>query len=371
MPVTAQAAVQRTIGSPPVIETVIVDDPRPGEVLVALSAVGVCHTDMVMRDGHLPIPQPVVLGHEGSGVIRSVGEGVSGLSPGDHVVLSFAHCGQCHSCSDGEPAYCHSWFPLNFGGGRPDGSTSLRDASGAPIHSHIFGQSSFATYAVVPMRNAIKVDKSLPLELLGPLGCGFQTGAGTVLNALAVKPGRSLAVIGAGAVGLSAVMAAKIAGASTIAAIDLNQDRVKLAKTVGATHGFDAVSGSMAQHAAAAGCPDGFDYIVDTTGLADVCNRAIAALAPRGELALVGAYTPGAMIEIDATFAMSGGRVIRGVVEGSADPAVFIPQLIDHYRNGRFPFDRLTQMFAFADIADAIAAGETGRVIKPIVRMSS
>jgi len=371
MPISARAAVQRKIGAAPIIEHVTLDEPAVGEVLVAIKAVGVCHTDMVMRDGHLPIPRPVVLGHEGAGVIIALGPDVTGLEAGDHVVLSFAYCGHCRSCSDSAPAYCHDWFALNFTGARLDGSTSLRDKTGAPIHSHIFGQSSFATHAVVPASNAIKVDRALPLEILGPLGCGIQTGAGAVLNALKVRPQSSVAVIGVGAVGLSAVMAAKIAGASIIVALDLNMDRVDFARSIGSTHGYHAEAAGMAGHAARAGCPAGFDYIIDTTGIAEVCNAAVPGLAPRGELALVGAYQAGAAIEMDATFAMSGGRVIRGVVEGGADPATFIPELIVHFRQGRFPFDRLIEMFEFADIAAAIEAGETGKVIKPVLRMPS
>jgi aryl-alcohol dehydrogenase len=369
MPTSGQAAVQRFGAAPPVIETVRFEDPQGDEVLVALKGVGICHTDMVMRDQLLPIPLPVVLGHEGSGVVQAVGSGVTGLKPGDHVVLSFASCGACVSCHDHAPAYCHQWVSLNFFGQRADGSTAIRDAGGAPVHSHIFGQSSFATHAVVNQRNAILVPDDLPVELLGPLGCGIQTGAGAVLNALKVRPGSSVAVIGVGAVGLSAVMASVIAGAATIVALDLNAARVAFARTVGATHGFQAGSATVAECAAVAGCPAGFDYIVDTTGIADVCNAAIPALAPRGELALVGAYAPGADIRADATLLMSGGRVVRGVVEGSADPASFIPELIGHYRAGRFPFDRLVQYFDFADIAQAIEEGESGRVIKPILRM--
>lgn len=369
MSIAATAAVQRSVGGPPTIEPVTLGEPRAHEILVAIAAVGVCHTDMVMRDGLLPVPQPVVLGHEGSGVVLGVGGAVTHLAVGDHVVLSFAHCGGCRSCAEDEPAYCHNWFALNFLGARADGSTALTGQDGAPIHSHVFGQSSFATHAVVPATNAIKVDEDLPLELLGPLGCGIQTGAGAVLNALRVRPGSSVAVIGVGAVGLSALMAAVIAGATTIVALDLNMARVALAETLGATHGFRADAASAVDHAAATGCPAGFDYIIDTTGLTAVCNAALPALAPRGELALVGAYVPGQAIEIDATFAMSGGRVVRGVVEGSANPAEFIPQLIDYYRAGRFPFDRLVEFFDFADIAQAITAGEGGHVIKPIVRM--
>jgi aryl-alcohol dehydrogenase len=369
MPQAILAAVQRHPGDAPCLETLILDDPAPQEVLVALRGVGVCHTDMVMRDGLLPVPIPAVLGHEGAGVVARVGNAVTDLAVGDHVVLSFASCGGCGPCRDHAPAYCHDWAALNFSGARADGSTALRDGAGAPVHSHVFGQSSFASHALAHRRNVVKVDRDLPIELLGPLGCGIQTGAGTVLNALRVRAGASVAVIGAGAVGLSAVMAATIAGAATIAVLDIKPQRLDLALSLGATHAFHADSAAMTTHAAAAGCPAGFDYIIDTTGLIGPCNAAIAALAPRGELALVGAYAPGASLSADAAALMSGGRVIRGVVEGSADPARFIPELIAHHRAGRFPFDRLVRFFDFADIAAAIAAGESGQVVKPVLRL--
>lgn len=368
MPIEARAAVQRTVGAAPVLETVTIEDPRPDEVLVELKGVGVCHTDMVMRDGLLPIPLPVVLGHEGSGIVIATGSGVSDLSPGDHVVLSFLSCGDCPSCGEQQPAYCHSWVPLNFFGVRADGSSALTDAQGQALHGHIFGQSAFASHALVKRRNAVKVDRDVPIELLGPLGCGIQTGAGAVLNSCRVRAGSSVAVIGTGAVGISAIMAAKIAGAATIVALDINPQRIALALQLGATHGIKSDTGSFADHAAAAGCPAGFDYILDTTGIAELVSQAIAALAPRGEIALIGAYAPGTTLTADTTHIMSGGRVIRGVVEGSADPQRFIPELIGYFRDGRFPFDRLVQYFAFDEIADAIAQGETGRVIKPILR---
>ena len=368
MPISINAAVLREKRASPVIENLFLDDPMEDEILVRIVGVGVCHTDMVMRDALLPVPLPVVLGHEGAGVVEAVGHGVGDLAVGDHVVLSFSSCGSCKACAQHQPAYCATWAPLNFSGSRADGGTALTDSTGMPVHSHIFGQSSFASHVVVSRRNAVKVDTDLPLELLGPLGCGIQTGAGAVLNACRVRQGSSVAVIGAGAVGLSAVMAARLAGAAIVVAVDLIEQRVAFSHEVGATHGFVATSGSMLDHAVAAGCPTGFDYIIDTTGNTSVCNAAIAALTNCGELALVGAYAPGTDFQVDAAFLMSGGRVVRGVVEGSADPATFIPQLITHYRAGRFPFDRLVRYFDFADIATAIAAGETGQVIKPVLR---
>lgn len=371
MPLQARAAISRAAAIAPAIETVSVEDPRDDEVLVEICAVGVCHTDMVMRDGHLPVPLPVVLGHEGSGVVRTVGNEVTDLVSGDHVVLSFMSCSRCPSCDAHQPAYCHSWVPLNFFGARADGSTSLTDAQGRPVHSHVFGQSSFATHALVNQRNAVKVDADLPLELLGPLGCGIQTGAGAVLNSCKVRPGSSVAVIGTGAVGISAIMAARIAGASIVVALDINEGRVALARELGATHGFRAESGTCSDHAVASGCPAGFDFIFDTTGVPEMVNAAINALAPLGEIALVGAYPPGVQLVADATHIMSAGRVIRGVVEGGADPQSFIPQLLRYYREGRFPFDRLIEFFDFEDIALAIAAGECGKVIKPVVLLSA
>jgi aryl-alcohol dehydrogenase len=311
----------------------------------------------------------VVLGHEGSGVVEQVGAGVIGLAPGDHVVLSFDSCGHCPSCDDHAPAYCHDWFAYNFGGGRSDGTTALAAPDGTAIHSHVFGQSSFATHAVVHARNAVKVDADLPLDLLGPLGCGIQTRAGAVLNELRPRAGASIAVIGTGAVGLSAIAGLRHCRGRGGRSGGYQSGARRLAQELGATHGFDARAASLADHARAAGLPQGFDCVIDTTGRPDVVNAAMAALAPRGQMALVGAYGPGD-IAADATFLMSGGRVIRGVVEGGADPQVFIPELLAHYRAGRFPFDKLVRFFAFDEIAEAIAQGEAGHVVKPVLRIA-
>lgn len=369
MPLTVRAAVQRERHRDPVIEAVTLEDPRPDEVLVRIVATGICHTDMVMRDQLVPTPFPAILGHEGAGVVERVGAAVTGLAPGDHVVLSYASCGGCPSCHDAAPAYCHQWFPLNFMGMRSDGSSGITDASGQAVHGHIFGQSSFATHALVNRRNAIRVAQNYPLKLLGPLGCGIMTGAGTVLNALKVRSGSSLAVVGTGAVGLAAVLAGRIAEAATIVAVDPNAGRTALAQELGASHGAAPHPDGLLAIAQAAGLAAGFDYIVDTTGIAGVGSDAIKALAPRGEIAVVGAYPPGADLVADGTLILSGGRVIRGVVEGGADPQVFIPQLLEYWQQGRFPFDRLIEFFPFDNIAAAIAASEQGNVVKPVVVM--
>jgi aryl-alcohol dehydrogenase len=233
-----KAAVIRQQGGPFQIEDLMQDDPRSDEVLVRIVAVGMCHTDMVARDQLYAVPLPVVLGHEGSGVVEQIGSHVKKVAVGDHVVLTYLWCGHCKPCLRGDLTYCEHFYALNFNAAREDGSTSTFTAGNTPepVHDHFFGQSSFGTFALVHERNVIKVPHDAPLELLGPLGCGIQTGAGAVINALKVNPGSSFAAFGGGAVGLSAVMAARAAGATTIISADVVPARLTLAMELGATH---------------------------------------------------------------------------------------------------------------------------------------
>lgn len=353
------------------IENAKMESPRRGEVLVRIVGAGVCHTDMAVRDRQLPVPLPVVLGHEGSGIVEAVGEGVTTVAPGDAVVLSFASCGTCPNCSDHAPAYCYAFGLHNFSGGRADGSMAINTSAG-PVHSHFFGQSSFATHSIATERNVVKVPESaqgkVSLALLGPLGCGLQTGAGAVLNSMAVKAGRSIVIFGAGAVGLSAIMAAKIAGATPIIAIDLHDNRLDLARELGATHtirGDGDIEAALREI-----CPDGLNYAFDTTGLGRLIELAFSLLAPRGILGLVGASDADAMLHFNETALMGGGKRVIGILEGDSDPKVFIPQLIEHHLAGRYPFDRLVEMFPFEAINEAFDASESGRVIKPVLKVS-
>lgn len=366
--ISARAAVLRASDQPFQIEDVRLEPPRADEVLVRLAATGICHTDMVMRDRLLPTPQPVVLGHEGSGVVEAVGSAVVHVVPGDHVVLTFNSCGRCSSCSSRAPAYCDEFFPRNFIGVRTDGTTPIRGQGGA-IFGNIFGQSSFATHAIAHARNTVKVRPDAPLDLLGPLGCGVMTGAGAAINALQVAPGRSFAIFGAGAVGLSALMAAKAVGAGTLIAVDRNPERIRLAKALGADHAIlvpaDDVAGQIVDLTGG-----GVDFALDTTGLSAVAQTAAMALGRRGVLGLSGASPPGEVLSLDMTAIMSTGRVVRGVVEGDADPHRFIPELIELHLGGRFPFDRLVKFYPFEAINEAIADGEEGRTVKPVLRMA-
>jgi aryl-alcohol dehydrogenase len=362
------AAVVRAKGGPFRIETLDIEEPRADEILVRVVATGVCHTDLVMRDQMLPIPQPVVLGHEGAGIVERVGAEVSSVKPGDHIVMTFDSCGGCPSCRAHDPAYCHEFFPRNFLGARPDGTTSL-SKGGERIHAHIFGQSSFATYALCHARNAIKVPKDAPLAILGPLACGVQTGAGAVMKALRVPKGASFAVFGTGAVGLSAVMAARIAGAQPIIAVDIIEERLDMAKSLGATHVVDGRKEKAAEAITAITGGVGADFTLDTTGKTEIIGQAVQCLAPRGSCGIVGAVSFGELLPIDGGHLLSAGRSVRGIVEGGVEPDSFIPSLIDLYRRGQFPFDRLIKTYPFAAINEAVHDSEMGKTVKPVLEM--
>jgi len=361
-----KAAVSRTAGAPLEIEELTLDAPRDQEVLVRLKATGICHLDITLRDSATLVPRPIVLGHEGAGVVEQVGQKVTQVAVGDPVVISFDSCGQCSNCREGVPAYCYNIGARLFGGSRPDGSTSL-SKNGRAIHSHFFGQSSFATHAICTERNTVKVSMHLPLELLGPLGCGIQTGAGAVLNALRVSPGSSLAVFGAGSVGLAAVMAARIAGAAKITAVDVHESRLELARSLGATDTIKADAHDIGAKIVS-GTTVGLNFTIDTTGDPAVVRLAVDCLAPRGVFGLIStAKSP--EVTLNALRLLQGGRMVRGIHQGDSVPQKFIPQLINYYLEGRFPFDRLVTFYPFERINDAMHDAETGKTIKAVLRM--
>jgi aryl-alcohol dehydrogenase len=364
---SVKAAVVRKKGGPFSIEQLQLEDPRADEVLVRIVAAGMCHTDLVVRDQVYPVPQPIVLGHEGAGVVEKVGGGVSKVQPGDHVVLTFMSCGSCRMCQQGRPANCINFNAHNFSGARADGSGSLRDERG-PIHDHFFGQSSFGTFAVANERNVVKVPKTAPLELLGPLGCGIQTGAGAVMNALKIGHGAGFAAFGAGAVGLSAVMAARAVGATTIIAVDVVPARLALAKEIGATHAVDAKQSDPVA-AIKAIIDGGVQFTLETTALPEVVRQAIDALGVRGTCGIVGAAPPGTEVKIDVTEFMQMSKTVYGIIEGDSVPEIFIPQLLDLHLQGRFPFDKLVKFYPFESINEAASDSERGLTVKPIIRI--
>jgi aryl-alcohol dehydrogenase len=360
------AAVVRVAGGPWSLEALKLDEPRDDEVLVRIVGVGICHTDLSIRDQYLPLTLPIVLGHEGAGVVERVGAQVTGLNTGDHVVLSPMSCGTCGNCQSGLQVYCEQFLRLNVGLGRTDGSATLLDGENK-VSGAFFGQSSFATHALVHERNAIRVPRDLPLELLGPLGCGIQSGAGTVINALRPKAGESIAVFGAGPVGLSAIMAARLIGCAVIVAIDIHEERLHIAKQLGATHvvhnGRDEAVEAIRKLSRR-----GVQYSIDTTAAPRVIRQAFDCLASPGVCASLGLARAGTEVAIDMN-ALVNGRSLRGVTEGECVPKVMIPALIELWRQGRFPFDRLIRKYDFAEINQAAADMQSGRTLKPVLVM--
>jgi aryl-alcohol dehydrogenase len=352
-----RAAVLRKKGGPLKIENLLMEGPQTGEILVRIVATGICHTDIGFMEWGNP-DEPVVLGHEGAGVVEETGSRVKTVKRGDHVVLSYQSCGRCHYCRKGHPTDCTRFYDLNFGFQRLDGSNALHQSG---VGGHFFGQSSFATHLLATERNTVKVPKNLPLEILAPLGCGLQTGAGTVFNSLCVAAGESIAVFGTGAVGLAAIMAARVAGAEPIIGVDINPKRLKLALELGATDTINNRHADVASRIAAI-TGSGVDYTVEGTGDPKLMRLATDLLNPKGVAAfLTGASGPDSLPE---------GKRALNIIQGDAVPQRFIPRLIKLYRTNRFPFDRLVKCYDFAEINQAIADAERGDTIKPVLRIS-
>jgi aryl-alcohol dehydrogenase len=309
----------------------------------------------------------VVLGHEGSGIVREIGTGITTVGPGDKVLMSYNSCGTCASCQANEPGFCHDFFGRNFASVRPDGSTPLSQ-DGSPIHGNFFGQSSFATFALAHERNVVRMPNDADLQRLCPLGCGIQTGAGAVWNALGVRPATSFVVFGTGPVGQSAVLAARAAGAGVIVAVDPVAARRAMALQFGATHAIDPTAENVVT-ALKTLTGVGVDFALDTTGLASVIRQATDALAPRGRCAILGASKLGTELTLDAVHMMTGGRHLFGTVEGNSTPAQIIPEILTLHAQGRFPFDRMITWYSFSDINQAIADTEAGVCIKAVLRM--
>ncbi len=363
-----KAAVFRDPQEGPGLETLDMRGPGRGEVLVRMVAAGICHTDMKFAASDSPVPGPVVLGHEGAGLVEAVGPGVTKVTRGDPVVLTFGSCGTCPSCTDNAPAYCHDLAGINFGG-TPHRAARFTDGAGAPVTGDFFSQSSFATYAVAQERGVVKVRPDAPLEMLGPLGCGFQTGAGAVFNEFRMQPGQTLAVFGVGAVGLTAVMAAHVAQGGRIVAVDRNAERLELAKELGAHMAIHASREDVAQTLRAT-LPQGVDFALDTTAALPVMRQAIEVLAPRGVAGMTATPRDSA-----AAFVTMGhlqlGRSIRGINEGNSDPDFTIPMLVDLFMQGRFPVDRLVRFYDFDQIAEAFDDLRDGTTVKPILRLGA
>lgn len=359
------AAVVREKGKAFQFEEVDLKPPAEGEVLVKIAASGVCHTDEVAQHQMIPVPLPAVLGHEGCGIVEETGQGVTEFQKGDHVVFSFGYCGRCKSCMEGRPYACENFNAINFGGVMSDGTKRL-SKDGEEISS-FFGQSSFATYSVVHKNSIIKVDKDIDLGILGPLGCGIQTGAGAVLNRLKPSAGTSLAVFGCGTVGMSAIMAANLCPCKNIIAVGGNEESLALARELGATHTINRRQCADIPAEIKRITGGGADYAIDTSGASDFVKKALASVKFLGTAVVLG-VTGELTINVQEEL-MGEAKSLIGIVEGDSNPKIFIPQLISYYKEGRFPFDKLIKVFEFDQINQAFQFSHSGKAIKALLKM--
>ncbi len=349
------------------LESLEVDDqPKAHGVLVHIVASGICHTDEAVRNGSAgEYPYPGVVGHEGAGIVEAIGSQVSTVNVGDHVILSYDYDGTCHNCLTGHPSSCVNWAKLNMAGVRPDGSVAFTRADGSPIHN-FFNQSSFTTETLVQERNVTVIDKSIDLRKVGPLGCGFVTGSGTVFNGLKPKEGDTIAIVGTGAVGSGALMAAKIKGCAKIICIDIHDNRLAMAKELGATDTINSLKEDWVEKVKALTGGEGVNFAIDTTGISAIMHQAITALASGGHLAPI-AVTSKTLDFMPWNELTALQKHVDGVLMGDAIPQLALQKLINFWQAGQFPFDKLEKFYTFEQINEANKASNDGSVIKPVM----
>lgn len=348
------------------LDDVELEAPRADEVLVRITSSGVCGTDRGCIHGLEPYPTPGVLGHEGAGIVVEVGREVTLVKPGDRVMIGFPYCGQCRTCRAGEPRYCMKGKELSFSGWRLDGSGAMT-RNGEKLAGRFFQQSSWATYAVALERQLAKVPEGLDLDQAGPYGCSISTGAGTVLNILDPGPGTTVAIFGAGSVGLAAVMAARLTPATKIIAIDKVRARLDLATELGATHVLEHGPDTVARLAELAG--GHVDFSIEATNGSNLVAEAVAALGKLGTCAMVGGAKMTASVTVNHPDVLMNGKKIVGVMGGGGQTPHFLVSLMELQRDGRFPLEKLVRFYDFEDVNQAIDDSDAGTVIKPILRM--
>lgn len=358
----ATAAVLHERGTAFKLACIELGDLAPDEVLLRNEACGICHTDLIAQ--HM-VPLPAVFGHEGCGVVEAVGSKVQGVRPGDRVISSYPFCAACSGCLAGKPYHCVHHMRLGFGGRRLDGSFTMSEA-GRPLSGAFFQQSSFASHAIVPAHNVVRVDRETPAERLAAIPCGVQTGAGAILYSLDVKAGEALAVFGCGTVGLSAIMAAKLAGAYPIVAIDIKPTRLALAMALGATHVVDATLGETARRVLEV-CPSGVHKSLETSGHEAALDDAVDVLATAGVCGMVIAPHMGEKYPFDTSRIFKKAATLTGVIQGSAVPRLFLPRLLQWQRAGVFPIERMVRTYAFEDINRAVMDMQEGAVVKAVL----
>lgn len=362
-----KAAVLNKANSDLDLEEIVLDEPKSNEVLIKTVSSGICHSDIEFQNGGFPIQLPVILGHEGAGIVEKVGPNVTYFKKGDHVVVGFAYDGNCRFCRSGLPGSCVNFNKLNTSGGPMlDGTYRLHKQNGQNV-GVFFGQSSFGDHIVANVNNLVKVPDNLDLRLAGPLGCGYMTGAGTVLNALKPEINSNLAVLGTGSVGLAAIMGAAVSSCKHVIAVDKNDMRLETAKEFGATETINNTKEDLIDRLNEIVGHEGLNYVIDTTGEPDVMKQGLTALTIKGEFAVVAMGTK--MIEklspmIDI---LAASKSITGIIEGDSIPQEFIPKMIDLYQAGRFPIDKIVKFYKPEEINQAIKDSVAGSTIKPII----
>ncbi|TCP47954.1 alcohol dehydrogenase/S-(hydroxymethyl)glutathione dehydrogenase/alcohol dehydrogenase [Tamaricihabitans halophyticus] len=343
------------------------DGPGPQEVLVKIAATSVCASDTHTRSGRIPSPLPVVLGHEGAGVVAATGRDVTGLAPGDHVALSWMpNCGRCRYCSAGRPVLCSASAPALLNGTLLDGTVRMRDGE-QPVHHYSF-LSTFADHAVVPASSAIRIRHDVPLAVAALVGCGVLTGYGAVVNRAKVEPGSSVLIYGAGGVGLSAVFAAHNSGALRIIVVDPRQDKRDGAAAFGATHVLDPEHEDVATAVRAMTDGAGADVTIDAVGREGLLAEAFDATAPGGTIVCVGVPGPEASAAVPGARFVREEKYITGSLYGSSRPAQDIPRLLDLFAAGRLPVDKLiSRTYSLAGINEAFTDTVEGHLRRGVV----
>lgn len=349
------------------IEEVELEPPGPGEVLVEVRAAGLCHSDMTTVAGTNKRPLPIVGGHEGAGIVREVGNGVTGIVPGDHVVMvNVTGCGQCRYCRAGRPGLCQSIISSRLKGQIATGVRRLRTLGGGPLH-HYSGLSVFAQYTVVVPESIVRIDKRIPFDVAALLGCGVLTGAGAVFNIARVQAGNSVAVVGLGGVGLSAVMAAKESGATTIIGLDPLPGKFGLARAVGCTHCLDASDPKVVEQVLAL-TDGGVDFAFEISGKPAAVQLAHAVAARGSEVIHVGVGDWDAQVTVRQWPLVIEERAFRGCMMGGGVPSRDIPRYVDMFQAGRFPIDQLrSEHIGFDRLNDSLDLLAKGVVVRQIL----
>ncbi|KAK6366204.1 uncharacterized protein PV06_00680 [Exophiala oligosperma] len=348
------------------------DDLRPDEVAVRIKATGVCHTDLnFANEKSMPELYPAVLGHEGAGIVERVGSEVTKVSPGDHVIVCYSSCGRCKYCLRKETSYCDLWFQYNFGIGRLDGSKTFSSTTdGKRITSHFFGQSSFAKHILVSENGLVKVDKDISFEKLAPLGCGVMTGAGAMLNVIEPTSEMAVVVVGAGTVGLAAIMALKMLDQppKKIIAVDVVADRLEMARAYGATHGVNSkIRPDLMKVLMDITNGRGVDGALDTTGRPAVLKGLIHSAARKGKVVSVGVGDLSAEASYNIFEMVNSGCSYIGCCEGNCFPPEFLPRLLAANQAGRFPFHDLIKTYAAKEMGQVIDDIHSGKTVKAVL----